>query len=188
MTDIPEPASPGPHTASGNRTVIVWVTEGTWRGCVDAARALAPADAAIVLLHTSPDEVPGAAHGAYAGLLGRGHPERDPGPRLAELAAASAGELLEAAAQRLARPCTRIERRGRVEREVVAVAGGADLLVLARDGDRSRLGPKSLGPADRFVVNHAPCPVLLVWPEDTPGTGTIPPPPPHPPHHRPRRK
>jgi nucleotide-binding universal stress UspA family protein len=113
----------------------------------------------------------------------RGHPERDPGPRLAELATASAGELLEAAAQRLGRPCTRIERRGRVEREVVSAADGADLLILARDGDRSRLGPRSLGPAARFVVDHAPCQVLLVWPEDTPGTGTIPPSPPHPPHH-----
>jgi Na+/H+ antiporter NhaD/arsenite permease-like protein len=64
----------------------------------------------------------------------------------------------------------------------VAAAAGADLLILARDGDRSRLGPKSLGPAGRFVVDHAPCPVLLVWPEDPPGTGTIPPPPPPPPH------
>jgi nucleotide-binding universal stress UspA family protein len=87
-------------------------------------------------------------------------------------------------------PCTRIERRGRVEREVVTAAAGADLLILARDGDRSRLGPKSFGPADRFVVDHAPCPVLLVWPADPPGTGTIPRPPsrpprphhPHPPH------
>ncbi|HUL27379.1 MAG TPA: universal stress protein [Streptosporangiaceae bacterium] len=175
---------------AGARTVVVWVTEGTWRGCVDAARALAPPGAAITLLHTSPEEVPGAAHGAYAGLLGRGHPERDPGPRLAELATASARELLAAAAQRLDRPCTRIERRGRVEREVVAAAAGADLLIMARDGDRSRLGPKSLGHADRFVVDHAPCAVLLVWPEEAPGTGTIPPPPPprpHPPGHRPRR-
>jgi hypothetical protein len=74
---------------------------------------------------------------------------------------------------------------------VVAAAEGADLLVLARDGDRSRLGPRSLGPATRFVVDHSPCPVLLVWPERAPGVGTIPPPPPpghqpppppHPPH------
>ncbi|HYB86468.1 MAG TPA: universal stress protein [Streptosporangiaceae bacterium] len=189
MTDAPvPPAAAPPSPAAGNRTVIVWVTEGTWRGCVDAARTLAPADAAIVLLHVSPEEVPGAAHGAYASLLGRGHPERDPGPRLAELAAASAGELLAAAAQRLGRPCTRAERRGRVEREVVAAAAGAGLLILARDGDRSRLGPKSLGRADRFVVDHAPCPVLLVWPDDAPGTDTIPPPPPRPPHHRPHRR
>jgi len=185
MTDPPVPPDPAPQAPTRARTALIWVTEGTWRGCVDAARALAPADAEIVLLHVSPAEVPGAAHGAYAGLLGRGHPERDPGPRLAELATASAGELLEAAAQRLARPCTRTERRGRVEREVVAAAAGADLLILARDGDRARLGPRSLGPADRFVVDHAPCPVLLVWPDDPPGPGTIPPPPPGP--HGPRR-
>ena len=42
-------------------------------------------------------------------------------------------------------------------------------------------GPGALGPADRFVVDHAPCPVLLVWPEDPPGTATIPRPPPSPP-------
>jgi hypothetical protein len=64
---------------------------------------------------------------------------------------------------------------------VRAAAEGADLLVVARDGDRSRLGPASLGPATRFVVDHAPCPVLLVWPEQTPAVGSIPPPPPHPP-------
>ena len=187
LPSVPAPREPGSPDPAGARTVIVWVTEGTWRGCVDAARALAPAGAAIVLLHISPEEVPGTAHGAYAGLLGRGHPERDPGPLLAELAAASGGELLAAAAARLARPCTLAERRGRAEREVAAAADGADLLILARDGDRTRPGPKSLGRAGRFVVDHAPCPVLLVWPEDPPGTGTIPPPPPHPPHHRPRR-
>jgi nucleotide-binding universal stress UspA family protein len=68
-----------------------------------------------------------------------------------------------------------------VERLVVEAAEGADLLVVARDGDRSRLGPASLGPATRFVVDHAPCPVLLVWPEQTPAVGSIPPRPPHPP-------
>ena len=71
-------------------------------------------------------------------------------------------------------PCTQIERTGRIEREVVAAAEGADLLILARDGDRTRLGPRSLGPASRFVVDHAPCPVLLVWPEPAPGIDTIP--------------
>jgi nucleotide-binding universal stress UspA family protein len=184
---VPAPREPGSPDPSEAGIVIVWVTEGTWRGCVDAARVLAPAGAAIVLLHVSPEEVPGAAHGAYAGLLGRGHPERDPGPRLAEMASTAGRELLAAAADRLARPCARIERRGRVEREVVTAADGADLLVLARDGDRRKLGPKSLGRADRFVVDHAPCQVLLVWPEEAPGVGTIPPPPPHPPHHGPRR-
>ncbi|CAL9672987.1 hypothetical protein SUDANB105_07654 [Streptomyces sp. enrichment culture] len=161
-------------------TVVVWIVEGTWPACVDAARAHAPADSDVVLLHVTPAEVPGAAHGAFAGLLGRGHRDLDPGTRLERLAAASAQELLQAAADRLGRPCARTERTGRVEREVVAAAEGCDLLILARDGDRTHLGPRSLGPASRFVVDHAPCPVLLVWPEPPPGLPTMPPPPPHP--------
>ncbi|MEU1253167.1 universal stress protein [Streptomyces chartreusis] len=159
--------------------VVVWVVEGTWPACVDAARAHAPEGAEVVLLHVTGHDVADAAHGAFAGLLGRGHPERDPGTRVEHLAAASAESLLQAAAERLGRPCTRVERTGRVEREVVAATEGADLLVLARDGDRARLGPHSLGPASRFVVDHAACPLLLVWPEPAPGLTTMPPPPPH---------
>ncbi|MFI5649335.1 universal stress protein [Kitasatospora sp. NPDC051705] len=158
-------------------TVVVWIAEGTWPACVDAVRTHAPRGAEIVLLHVSGQEVAGVAHGAFAGLLGRGHRERDPGNRVERLAAASGRHLLDAAADRLGRPCARVERTGRVEREVVAAAEGAELLVLARDGDRTRLGPHSLGPATRFVVDHAPCPVLLVWPEPAPDTATIPPPP-----------
>ncbi|WP_210593462.1 universal stress protein [Streptomyces sp. GESEQ-35] len=164
-------------------SVVVWIVEATWPACVDAARTHAPADADIALLHVTAHDVPGAAHGAFAGLLGRGHPELDPGTRMEHLAAASAQQLLRAAADRLDRPCTRTVRTGRVEREVVAAAEGADLLILARDGDRTHLGPHSLGPTSRFVVDHAPCPVLLVWPEPAPGLTTMPPRPPHPPHH-----
>jgi nucleotide-binding universal stress UspA family protein len=171
------------------RPVVVWVVEGTWRAGVDAALRLAPPGARITLLHVTPDEVPETAHGAYLGLLGRGGPGRDPGPRVAELAAASAGDLLAAAARRLGRPCDRLDRHGRPEREVVSAADGAGLLIVARDGDRSWLGPRSLGKATRFVVDHAPCPVLLVWPEPAPAIATIPPPPPgkpgQGPHHRP---
>ncbi|MFI9761578.1 universal stress protein [Streptomyces sp. NPDC051963] len=164
-------------------SVVVWIVEATWPACVDAARTHATADADIVLLHVTTHDVPGAAHGAFAGLLGRGHPELDPGTRMENLAAASAQQLLRAAADRLGRPCQRTERIGRVEREVVAAAEGADLLILARDGDRTHLGPHSIGPASRFVVDHAPCPVLLVWPEPAPGLTTMPPRPPRPPHH-----
>jgi nucleotide-binding universal stress UspA family protein len=175
------------------RSVLVWVTEGTWRASVDAALRFAPAGAGITLLHVSPADLAEAAHGSYLGLFGRGQPGRDPGPRVAELAAAAAADLLDAAARRLGRPCQQLNRGGQPEREVVTAASGADLLILARDGDRSRLGPKSLGKTTRFVVDHAPCPVLMVWPEAAPDIATIPPPPPHhspppgkPPHRRER--
>lgn len=163
-------------TAMSPGTTVVWIVEGTWPACVDAARAHGPDDGDIVLLHVTAPDVAAAAHGAFAGPLGRGRRERDPGLELAQLAATSADELLRAAAERLGRPCIRTRRAGRVGREVVAAVEDARLLILARDGDRARLGPKSLGPASRFVVDHAPCPVLLVWPESAPGIGTIPPP------------
>jgi len=51
------------------------------------------------------------------------------------------------------------------------VAEGAELLVLARDGVPGHHGPHSLGPAGGFVVDHAPCPVLLVRPDPVPGLG-----------------
>jgi hypothetical protein len=58
---------------------------------------------------------------------------------------------------------------------VVQAARGADLLILARQG--AGAGPRSLGKAARFVVDHAACPVLLVWPGAAP-EGPLPPPPP----------
>jgi nucleotide-binding universal stress UspA family protein len=175
------------ETDTQARSVFIWVGEGTWRATVDAALDLAPAGARFTLLHVTPADVSGAVHGAYAGLLGRAG--RDPGTRLEQMAATSAGELLEAAAARLSqglgRPCERLEITGRTERAVVAASAQADLLIVARDGDRERLGPKSLGKATRFVVDHAACPVLLVWPGSPPGVATIPPPPHHPPPHHP---
>ncbi|MFJ2174864.1 universal stress protein [Streptomyces sp. NPDC087851] len=146
------------------RTTLVWITESTWAACVDAARDRAPHDA-VVLLHVSDAEIAAAAHHAYTGLLGRGHrPDRDPGARLEALSGTAAADLLEAAAHRLGRPCELLEHHGREEHEVVRAAAGADLLICARDGERDRPGPHSLGRATRFVVDHATCPVLLVWP------------------------
>ena len=161
--------------------VVAWIVEGTWPSVVDAARTHAPADAEILLLHVADPGTPEVAHGSYAGLLGRGHRERDPGTRLEQLGATSATNLLDAAANRLARPSTRSERVGRPEREVIAAADGAGMLILARDGDQARLGPKSLGHTSRFILDHAPCPVLLVWAAPAPAINTLPPAPPRPP-------
>ena len=161
------------------RSVFIWVSEGTWRAGVDAAVGLAPAGARFTLLHVTSAEAPEVAHGAYAGLLGRA--DQDPGDRLEEMADVSAGALLEAAARRLGRGCEKLEiqAHGHAERAVVSACAHADLLIVARDGDRARLGPKSLGKTTRFVVDHAACPVLLVWPASAPDVATIPPPPPH---------
>ncbi len=172
--------------------IVVWVADGVWQAAVDQAAAVAPADAEFTLVHVVADDLGEVTRGAFAGLLGRRY---SVGADVDQELARSSEEVLAAARERLGRPAELSSRHGRVEREVVAAADGAALLVLARDGDRSRLGPHSLGPATRFVVDHAPCPVLLVWPGATPGVGTIPPPPPpgheppppppERPHHRP---
>jgi nucleotide-binding universal stress UspA family protein len=163
---------------------MVWIVEGTWQGCIDAAAAVLPADAEVVLLYAEPGGAKVAAESARAGLLGR-HPHDRPGPGLDEIADEEAEGLLDAAQERLGRgELRRLRVRGRVERAGVdALAEGVDLLVCARDGDRARLGPHSLGPATRFVVDHAPCTLILVWPDEAPAVGSIPPPPRHGPPH-----
>jgi nucleotide-binding universal stress UspA family protein len=155
---------------------LVWIIEDTWQPTIDDARALLPSDAEITLLHVASTEPETVARGARRGLLGR-HPPPPDAPELETISQQAARELLDEALQRLGRAATVESRRGRVEREVVAAAEQADLLVLARDGDRERLGPRSLGPATRFVIDHAPCQVLLIWPETAPELTTIPPPP-----------
>ena len=129
--------------------VVVWVVEGTWQGCVDAAMRNFPADSQFTLLYVTPSDVTEAADAAALSLFGRGFPARKPDRRYEDVADDEASGLLAAAAHRLGRPdAEQLSRRGRVEQEVVrAVAGSVDVLVVARDGDRSRLGPKSLGHA-----------------------------------------
>ena len=58
------------------------------------------------------------------------------------------------------------------EREVLEACESSDLLVLARGGEPRR-DPKSLGRWGRFVLDHAGCAVLLVWPEDPPGLEAV---------------
>jgi len=158
------------------RDVVVWIREGTWQACVDAAGDL---DADVVLLHVIDSGSAEALSGPLSGLLGRGLPKDvSSGPVLK----AAQDALLDAAEARLGRPARRRRLAGHVEREVVAACADADLLICARDADRTRLGPKSLGRATRFVVDHAPCQVLLIWPGEPPALATLPPPPGH---HRP---
>jgi nucleotide-binding universal stress UspA family protein len=167
--------------------IVVWITPATWRACVDAARErLGAATEAtdVLLLHVDDEDATGTARGAFAGLLGRGLD----GPasfedEMTRTASGAADDLLADAASRLGVPARADARRGRAEHEVVSACEGADLLVLGRDGDRHALGPKSLGHASRFVLDHAPCAVLLVWPEQPPSLASMPPRPPHHEHH-----
>jgi len=153
--------------------IIVWLTDSTWPASVDAAADYP--DAELVLLHViDPDSVE-AAEAARAGLLGRGIPATAAYAHQTLVEAQTA--LLDAAEARVNRPVQRLVRTGRVEREVVTACADADLLVVARDGDHARLGPRSIGRATRFVLDHAPCRVLLVWPDEPPSLATLPAPP-----------
>jgi nucleotide-binding universal stress UspA family protein len=147
--------------------ILVWLAEGTWEACVDAARGFA---GDVTLLHVLDVDTAAALSGPAA-LLGRARADGE------SLLLAAEEELLRDAAARLGRPAESIRTRGRPERAVVAASADFDVLVLARDGDLSRLGPRSLGHATRFVVDHTPCKIFLVWPEASPGLSTIPPPP-----------
>jgi nucleotide-binding universal stress UspA family protein len=153
--------------------VVVWVTDAGWEAAVDAAALLSGADVALLHVAGAEAQAPG---GALAGLLGRRRPDLE--ARMGELGDEIAGELLDAAAERLGRPAERLRRRGRPEQEVVGAARDADVLVVARA--TLDPGPRSLGHAARFVVDHAPCRVLLVWPGEPPRDAP-PPPPPRPP-------
>jgi nucleotide-binding universal stress UspA family protein len=158
--------------------VVVWTTETSWARCVDVARSLLPADAELTLVAVPSRALAEVHEGGRSGLFGR-RPPPPPGPAWDDVADEAAERLLADALERLGRPARTEVRHGRVEREVVTACAGADLLVCARDGDDERLGPKSLGKAARFVVDHAPCQVLLLWPGRPPDVQAIPPPPPH---------
>lgn len=165
-------------------TLLIWIAEGTWHSCVDAAKDVLGAPLVggddIVLLHPIDTSSEDASTGMFSGLMGRGRRrDADPGQAIGRLSQDAAQRLLEQARDRLGRDARLEVRAGRPEREVTEAASHADLLILARDGDLSRLGPHSLGKHTRFVVDHSPCPVLLVWPSAAPDVSSIPPPPDH---------
>jgi nucleotide-binding universal stress UspA family protein len=155
---------------------LVWLRSDTWEATIDAARALLPADADVRLLFVADAGSELAAELPRAGLLGRRH--RPPPRAIEQISNEAAAELLQAAHERLDRDADGEVRRGRLERVVLELAERADLLLCARDGDFDHRGPHNLAPPTRFVVDHAPCAVLLVWPQPAPRSSG-------PPHHPP---
>lgn len=142
-----------------------------------------PTGADIILLHVTGRQIPGAARGAFAGLLGRGIPSGFRNRR-AHLAAAppdssssppptgsaAPAPTFNASAALNGRSSPRPRVRSRSSWTATATA--------------PRPGPKIPGSAGRFVVDHAPCPVLLVRPDPAPGLVGIRLAPPYPPYHR----
>jgi nucleotide-binding universal stress UspA family protein len=98
-------------------------------------------------------------------------PEPHPSPRemeIHEAEKASAEEILKEGLSYCAGAET-MEREGRPEREIVNLAAQwrADLVIVcSRAAYRmnEEIGPKLVGHVARFVVDHAPCPVLLLRP------------------------
>jgi nucleotide-binding universal stress UspA family protein len=135
--------------------VLAWLTDAGWEACVDAAAALPATE--ITLLHVPSDEY------APAPPLGRRR-RLDREARWTAMSGEAAESLLSDAARRLGRPAETVAARGRPEDVVIAAARDADVLVLVRDGRELHPGPHSLGHATRFVLDHAPCTVVLAWP------------------------
>ena len=81
---------------------------------------------------------------------------------------ASAQETLMAGLQYV-KGAETLQRHGRPELEIVNAAAewSADVIVIgarAEYGQPPHIGPRSVGHVARFVLDHAPCPVLLVRP------------------------
>jgi nucleotide-binding universal stress UspA family protein len=139
--------------------VLVWISETGWEACVDAVKELDASE--ITLVYGPSEEAVEASRGALAGLLGR-HRRPDLEERLTGVIEEAAEALLDAAQERLGRAARRVVATDRVEHAVTEAARDADLLVLARSS--RHVGPKSIRHPARFVVDHAPCPLLLLWP------------------------
>lgn len=150
--------------------VVAWVAPGTWNTVVDTA-ARRPTEDEITLVAAA-DTQENIPSGILSGLMGRGHA---PGHQYYDrLSKDAAQDLLDKAYKAIRREAETKLVVGRTERVVTEACADADLLILARDGDRSRLGPNSIGRHTRFVIDHAPCTVALLWPGETPSLDSIP--------------
>jgi nucleotide-binding universal stress UspA family protein len=86
-----------------------------------------------------------------------------------EAAEAAAAQEIVRAAHAYVENAETLVRRGRPELEIVNAAAEwkADVILVcshAEYGEPPHVGPRSVGHVARFVLDHAPCPVLLVRP------------------------
>ena len=108
--------------------------------------------------------VPGFAHISAAANVcdSKNH------PAIQQAEAAAAQDILQEGLRYVPQAET-LSREGRPEREIIQCASewNADLIVICSRSPAfggPALGPKSVGHVARFVLDHAPCPVLLVRP------------------------
>jgi nucleotide-binding universal stress UspA family protein len=99
-------------------------------------------------------------------FLRRPGPPRSRGDEMEQAELAAAQDVLNEGLRSLPN-AEAIQRQGRPEREIVNVAAEweADLVIIcprAEYGGTAVIGPRSVGHIARFVLDHAPCPVLLV--------------------------
>lgn len=96
------------------------------------------------------------------------HPPVPRQERMRQAEGMAAQEILEEGSRALG-GAEMLRRTGHVAQEIVQAAAEwqADLLVICSRssmGKEPLLGPKSVGHVARFVLDHAPCPVLLIRP------------------------
>jgi nucleotide-binding universal stress UspA family protein len=99
-------------------------------------------------------------------FLRRPGPPRSRDDEMEQAEVAAAQDVLKEGLRYLPNAET-LQRQGRPEREIVNVAAEwqADLVIIcprAEYGGKPSIGPRSVGHIARFVLDHAPCPVLLV--------------------------
>ncbi|MDA0180815.1 hypothetical protein OJ997_10965 [Solirubrobacter phytolaccae] len=154
--------------------VLAWITEGGWEAAIDAVAQLHATE--VTLVHVDTVDLPG-----------RGHRHHEVMERMHALAGEAALALLEDAEERLGYATTKRAETGVAETIVYALAQEHDVLVVARDG--RHIGPHSIGHDQRWVIDHAPCTVIVAWPEGAPDPRDEPPKPkPKPPHSKPKPK
>lgn len=154
--------------------VLAWITEGGWEAAIDAVATLHASE--VTLVHVDTVDLPG-----------RGFRHEQVMERMHALAGEAALALLEDAEERLGRTTDKRAESGAAETVVYELAQAHDVLVVARDG--RHIGPHSIGHDQRWVIDHAPCAVLIAWPEGAPDPHDEPPKPkPKPPGHKPKPK
>jgi hypothetical protein len=153
--------------------VLAWITEGGWEAAIDAVKTLQARS--VTLVHVDTVDVPG-----------RGHRHEQVMERMHALAGEAALALLEDAEERLGRATTKHAEQGVAETIVYALAHDHDVLVVARDG--RHIGPHSIGHDQRWVIDHAPCTVILAWPAGAPDPRDEPPKPKPKPPPKPKPK